>query len=213
MNFVLERVALPEIEPVTLTEVKRHLGEFDDITDRDDDITALIAAAREWVEDYTGRALIDQSWRLTFGDATAVDRVAGVSCDCVRSEQAGTMIYLRKSPALSIVSFVQVAADGGETAVDADSYALREADGRWPRIVSLNGAAWASGEFRIVFRAGYANRDVSPADGAEVVPNRFKQAMKLWIEANYDRDKDMMQTLLDTATGLIRSERVETGFA
>lgn len=213
MRFVLERVAGPEIEPLTLAEAKLHLGEFEDLTTRDDAVEALIVAAREWVEDYTGRALIDQTWRITFGDAYAIDRVVTPSCACDRSEERGKQIYLRKSPALSIVSFVQIEADGSETALDPDAYELREADGKWPRVVAMNGATWAAGEYRLVFRAGYANRDVSPAEGAEVVPNRFKQAMKLWIEANYDRDKDMMGPLIETATGLIRSERVELGIA
>lgn len=213
MKYVLERVAAPEIEPLTLAEAKLHLGEFDDITTHDNEIEALIAAAREWVEDYTGRALIDQTWRITFGDAYAIDRVVTPSCACDRSEERGAHIYLRKSPALSIVSFVQIEADGSETALDPDAYELREADGKWPRVVAMNGGSWAAGEFRLVFRAGYANRDVSPPEGAEVVPNRFKQAIKLWIEANYDRDKDMMGPLIETATGLIRSERVELGIA
>lgn len=212
MKFVLERVTEPEIEPVTLAEAKRHLGEFEDVTTRDDDVTALITAAREWVEDYTGRALIDQQWRLTFGDAATVDAVTTPTVPNMATEALGTEIYLRKSPALSIVSFVSVAADGTTTAVDADDYELREADGKWPRIVALNGAAWTSGVYRLVFRAGYADRDASPAEGAEVVPNRFKQAMKLWIEANYDRG-EMMKTLLDTATGLIRAERADLGLA
>lgn len=213
MKFVLERVTEPEIEPVTLAEAKRHLGEFEDVTTRDDDVTALITAAREWVEDYTGRALIDQQWRLTFGDAATVDAVTTPTVPNMATEALGTEIYLRKSPALSIVSFVSVAADGTTTAVDADDYELREADGKWPRIVALNGAAWTSGVYRLVFRAGYADRDVSPAEGAEVVPERFKMAMKLWIEAMYDRDERMMSVLLDTAKGLIRSERVDIGLA
>lgn len=213
MKFVLERVTEPEIEPVTLAEAKRHLGEFEDVTTRDDDVTALITAAREWVEDYTGRALIDQQWRLTFGDAATVDAVTTPTVPNMATEALGTEIYLRKSPALSIVSFVSVAADGTTTAVDADDYELREADGKWPRIVALNGAAWTSGVYRLVFRAGYADRDASPAEGAEVVPERFKMAMKLWIEAMYDRDERMMSVLLDTAKGLIRSERADIGLA
>ncbi len=212
MRYVLERVENPEIEPVTLAQAKRHLGEYDDVTTRDEDVTALIQAAREWIEDYTGRALIDQTWRLTFGDTEAVDPVTTPTCERTVSEARGTEIFLRKSPALSIVSFKSVAADGTETDVEAGTYALREEDSRWPRLVALNGASWGTGLYRVVFRAGYANRDVSPAEGAEVVPERFKQAMKLWIEANYNRDQ-MMQTLLDTATSLIRSERVESGFA
>ena len=61
MNFVLERLTQPEMEVVTLAEMKRHLRLFSSVTDEDADITALIVAAREWVEDYTGRVLVDQT--------------------------------------------------------------------------------------------------------------------------------------------------------
>lgn len=211
-RIALELVSGPEIEPVTLAEAKRHLGEFDDVTDNDDDIEALIVGAREWVEDYTSRALIDQTWRLTIGDSSVVDAVGAPACTCARSESTGTEIFLRRSPIIAITSFAQVAADGTETVLDPAGYELREAGSKWPRVVAIDGSSWISGQYRITFRAGYANRDVSPADSAEVVPNRFKQAMKLWIEANYDRG-DMMKTLLDTATSLIRAERADLGLA
>ena len=84
---------------------------------------------------------------------------------------------------------------------------------RWPRVVALNGANWSTGVYKIVFRAGYADTVSSPAQDASVVPERYKQAMKLWIEAMYDRDERMMETLLKTAEGLIRGERVELGMA
>lgn len=213
MLWALELVSGPEIEPVTLAEAKRHLREYDDVTTNDADITGLIQGAREWVEQYTARALIDQTWRLTFGDSVAVDRVTVPTCVSYSSETRGTEIYLRRSPVIAITSFVSVDADGEETAIDAANYELREADGRWPRVVALNGASWALGVHRITFRAGYANRDLSPQEGAEVVPQRFKQAMKLWIEANYDRDERMMRVLLETAEGLIKSERVDLGIA
>ena len=93
---------------------------------------------------------------------------------------------------------------------DIAGWLARHAD---VRVVALNGASWALGVHRITFRAGYANRDLSPQEGAEVVPQRFKQAMKLWIEANYDRDERMMRVLLETAEGLIKSERVDLGIA
>ena len=62
-------------------EMKRHLRCFMSVTDEDADITNLIAAAREWAEDYTGRALVDQTWRLSLvnrsGYSVGGDRVSG----------------------------------------------------------------------------------------------------------------------------------------
>lgn len=219
MMFILERVTDPDIEPVTLAEMKRHLRCFDDVTDEDDDISALITGAREWVEDYTGRALIDQTWRLT------IDQCGGVTGDSVSGFTTSTGYYcgqfqwsrlgeimLRKSPALAVTSFVSVDAEGSETEIDADTYQLREADSKWPRIVALNGATWTAGMVRISFRAGFADRTGSPQQEADEVPVRFKQAMKLWAEAMYDRGDNLM-TLLETAEKLIKSERSELSFA
>lgn len=60
MSTVL--VTVPAIEPVTLAEVKSQRN----ITDLDHDIelTRLIKPARQYVENYTGRALITQTWDL-----------------------------------------------------------------------------------------------------------------------------------------------------
>src|SRR5688500_11691380 len=58
--MALTRTAPPGTEPVTLDEAKAHLR----VTTADDNtlITALIAAARQLVEDFTNRSLITQTW-------------------------------------------------------------------------------------------------------------------------------------------------------
>jgi uncharacterized phiE125 gp8 family phage protein len=214
MRFALERTVDPEIEPVSAAEFIRNVGEFAEAaTERADDITRVIQSAREWVEHDTARALIDQTWRLTITDGTeAGDRVSqpGYYCGWWRSRQGE--ILLRRSPALAIVSFVSVDDEGDETAVDASSYELREADTKFPKIVGLNGTTWDTGTFRITFRAGYANRDVSPAEGASVVPARFRQAILLHAEAHYDHDKDM-DAMVAAAEALIAPERCGLDFA
>lgn len=215
MRFTLERVSDPEIEPVTNAEFARNVGEFDDTaTARADDITRLITSAREWAEDLTGRALIDQTWRLTLTDElmSSQDTVTTPGYYAGTWKASAGEILLRRSPALSIVSFKTVDADGDETDVDAATYELREADSKFPKIVALSGGIWDTGTYRIVFRAGYANRDVSPQEGASVVPARFRQAILLHAEAYYDRGKDM-EKLLATAEGLILPERCNLDLA
>lgn len=224
--FTLERVTGPEIEPITLAEMKRSLRMFASVTTEDADVTNLIVAAREWVEDYTGRALVDQSWRLTIGSDCnerlfGGDRVSGYSFGyCGPGFYSGSFMWprlweimLRKAPVLAITSFVSVDNTGAETDILAGTYELREKDSKWPHIVMLNGSLLPNVTYRIVFRAGFSDRDSSPQQGAEVVPVRFLQAMKLWAEANYDRDEKMMPLLLKTAEDLIRSERAELGMA
>ena len=213
MRFVLERVSQPEVEPVSLAEMKRHLREFADITENDDDITALIIGGRQWVEHETGRALVDQSWRLTLTDKFGVsDSVAAPDC-CGFLHPLASEIQLRRSPVLSITEFVTVDALGDEVEIDADTYELREADSKWPKLVGLSGASWGSGTFRITFRAGFADRTASPGEDVSVIPVTLRQAIKLWVEANYDRDEKTMKLLLDTAERLIESERCHFGLA
>lgn len=215
MRFVLERVTQPAIEPVTLAEIIQHVREFSSASAATQtELTDLIVAGREWAESYTGRALIDQTWRLSIADYSIPWVVDAANCQCGSFVRAGDgSLLLYKSPALAITSFVSVDSAGTETDIEASTYALRDAASKWPRVVPLSGASWTAGPLKIEFRAGYADRLGSPQTGAEVVPARFKQAIKLWVEANFDRDKDMMPLLLDTARRLIDPEMADISLA
>ena len=221
MQFILERVSNPDIEPVTLAEAKRHLRVSESVTAEDDDIASLIVVAREWVEDYTGRALIDQTWRLT------INQPGFVSGDTVGGYQsspgyyAGRLLWpdrtgellLRRAPVLAITSFVSVDDAGAETAVDEDSYELREADSKWPRLLALNGATWGAGNFRITFRAGFAERTGSPQQDATVIPARFKYAIKLLVAHYYENRGDAAAVMPPAVRALLHSERSDLGVA
>jgi uncharacterized phiE125 gp8 family phage protein len=229
MRFILERVADPDIEPVTLEEMKLHLRVTN--TTENDLITSLIVVAREWVERYTGRALIDQTWRLTIEQRPIVsgESVGGYrqgtgyyTTGWFRWERVGE-IMLRRAPVLALTSFVTVDSDGVETPVAADTYALREANSRWPRIVALSGATWSTENSRIAFRAGFAERTGSPQQTAAVVPARFKQAVKLIVGHLYENRESVLVgvggnrvTATELPMGvrwLLQSEKSELGFA
>lgn len=216
MRFVLERLTDPDIEPVTVADFVRNVGEFQAAaTERQADIEMAIAAAREWVEKETSRVLIEQQWRLTITDAiNGYDSVqAPPPCGYASgafSSRCGE-IFLRRSPVIAIVSFVSVDSVGDETEVDPATYELRDESSKWPRIVTLNGSSWNAGTYRIVFRAGYADRDSSPQQEATVVPARLRQAVQLYAEALYDRDR--MDELEGAASRLIASENCNTGIA
>lgn len=66
LDYAARMLTAPALEPVTLTEAKRHAN----VVASDDDtfLTALIQAARELVEIDTSRALINQTWELELGD-------------------------------------------------------------------------------------------------------------------------------------------------
>ena len=218
MRFVLERVSEPEIEPITLAAMKEHLREFAGVTSHDAQISGLIKVAREWAETLTGRVMIDQEWRQTIGDTlTGGPTILG---DSVAGYQVGSYdwptngeLRLYRSPVIALVSFVSLDAAGAETPLDQTTYQLLEQHSKWPRIVPLSGANWSAGRFKIVFRAGFADRGLSPQQGAEVVPGIFLQAMKLYTEAHYDRDYKTMQLLLDVAENLLKLERADLQIA
>lgn len=58
----LTRTTPPAVEPVTLTEAKAHLRV--DTSDDDAYIGTLITAARQWVEEYLDRTLVNTQWTM-----------------------------------------------------------------------------------------------------------------------------------------------------
>jgi len=58
----LVRATQPAVEPVTLSEAKTHLRV--DVSDDDSLISAIVKAAREFVEEYLDRSLIHTQWTL-----------------------------------------------------------------------------------------------------------------------------------------------------
>lgn len=214
--FLLERVTLPSAEPVTLAEIRRHVREFDDVTDNDADLTDLIQGGREWAEDYTGRALMTQTWRITINRFASNGAIMGMA-DVVAGNwpqfsavgwqkwQQRNEIFLLKSPVTGITKFVSCDSAGTETTIASTQYAFTEPASKWPRIVPLSGASFGTGAIKVEFTAGYAS--------AALVPNVYKQAIKLWVEAHYDRDKDMMPILLEAAMNLLKPFRCELNLA
>lgn len=82
------RIVAPTAEPISVAEAKAHLRV--DLADDEALIARLIAAAREWVETVTGRAMMTQSWRMTLdawpeGEALALIRPPVQSVTAVRT--------------------------------------------------------------------------------------------------------------------------------
>lgn len=213
--FILERIVDPSDEPVTLAELKKQMRTYASDVSEDDYITGLGVAAREWVESYTGRALLTQSWRLT------IDNHRGwnwpIVLDAVRGPYWGPFwgdfffprtgeIRLRRAPAASVDKFVSIdPATRAETAVPTNQYSLTEQNSKFPRIVPMNGANWSFGIFKVEFTAGF--------DDADLLPRKFKQAILLHAEAHYDRDPTMTEKLIAAAQSLVELECTDSGMA
>ncbi|MCO5063121.1 MAG: head-tail connector protein [Rhizobiaceae bacterium] len=101
--MTLIRMTGPEVEPVTLAELKQYLRLSH--SSEDELLAGLLRAAREDVERVTGLALIEQGWRLV------MDR-----------PMTGGMILLPRHPVREVVSVTLYAQDGTPQILDAGAY-------------------------------------------------------------------------------------------
>lgn len=159
----------PSVEPITLAEAKLHLKLDSDTTD-DTLITALIVAAREQVENYTGRVCINQTWEATFDEFPT-----GFDDD--------SAIDLIPCPLSSITSIIYKDITGSNTTLSASVY---EADtyvfpGRvclkysqyWPIVQDIQNS------ITVTFVAGYGAASTA-------VPGPIKAAILLLIGHLYE---------------------------
>jgi len=153
----LIRVTAPEAEPVELDQARLQVRADGD--NEDDLIEAYLLAAREYVETYTGLALIDQEWEQT--------------ADSLDEE-----IVLRKRPVKSVASVKYFDTNNVEQTLDSGSYRLVKRDSGDQVLIST-GVAWPvaypiEGSVTVRFISGFG-------DAAESVPAAMKQAIKLLV--------------------------------
>lgn len=193
--WTLQRLTGPDIEPITLVEAKAQMRV--DTTDEDTFHTSLITVAREWCEWYTGCALIDQRWQMRF---------EGYSLDEFR---------LRRSPVIAVESFVYDV-NGVATTLAAGTYVLDGAGTKWPRLLLAYGKTWPQTFWErpvtIQFRAGYADRASSPTQGADLVPDKFKHAIKM-IVAFLDLNREATPDMVPNVKWMLDQLRADLGFA
>lgn len=103
--MTLFRTVEPAVEPITLAEAKAHLRIAHD--SEDDLLSGLIRAARQEVEQATGSALIEQSWRLVL-DAWP----------------EGNVVQLKRSPVRQVLSVTVFDADGAASVLAPQDYQL-----------------------------------------------------------------------------------------
>lgn len=161
----------PTSEPVLLAQAKAHLR-IDDGNPDDALIAGMLSAAREAVENYTGRALMPQTWQMRLPKFPA--------------DQGAIRVPI--APLISVSELRIVDTTGAETVLSASAYQVEAPTGPQAapgRILPAAGAAWPAtqadtlGAVRVTFQAGYAN--------AAAVPAAIKSAVLLVLGELYEQ--------------------------
>lgn len=187
-------VTAPAAEPITTAEAKSHLKV--DAADEDTYIDTLIAEARGWVEELSGRALITQTWDLA-----------------LRGFPKSREIVLPRAPLQSVTSVTYYDEDlSTSTVFSSSNYQVDTL--RTPGVIRLkHDVFWPTDTLRessgvvVRFLAGYG------ASGSSV-PATLKHAIKLRLADLYvNREPEMAGTVVarfsNTAERLIAPFRVE----
>jgi uncharacterized phiE125 gp8 family phage protein len=160
MKYVV--TTAPATEPVTLAEMRAHLG-ITQVTDtaRDTIITSRIIAARAWAEDFIRRPLITQT-------------ITGYDHDWPYDAALGYHIRL-KMPIVSVTSVKYYDTDGVQQTLDTGLYTVDSVDGC---IVPVYDEDWPEARvqpnsIQVVYVAGYG--------AAAAVPEPIKVAIKFIV--------------------------------
>jgi uncharacterized phiE125 gp8 family phage protein len=166
----LALVAGPALEPVSIAEARAHCRIDLDDPDTNALLAGYILAARQHVEVYTRRALMQQTLDLTLDDRWPTERING----CWRHR-----IVLPHSPMMSVAAISYVDQLGTAQTLSTDQYQVAKSDtGEWV-IQPAYGVNWPGvreqmAAITVRFVAGYGT---NPGD----VPEPIRQAMLLLI--------------------------------
>lgn len=155
IDYGLVPVTPPAAEPLSRAEAKLHLRV--DLTDDDADIDDLVRAARELVEEHSGRSLVTQTWRLELDRFPCWD------------------IRLPRGPLQSVTSITYIDVAGATQTLSSSLYRVVPSRnlvepvyaGYWPA------TQYVSGAVLVTYAAGFG--------AAGAVPLRAKQAIKLLV--------------------------------
>lgn len=207
------QTSAPASEPVTPAELRAQLAETETGLP-DAQANALIAEARELIEQMTGLALISQQWTLALdrwpaGQEQWWDGVRQMAISEIYTANSLRAVELPRYPLASVDS-VTVFDDAGTSAAvtiadvfDVDTYR------RPGRMVLRNGATWpialrASNAIVIVYTAGFGAN-------ASAVPAILKRAVKqvaAYLHSHYG-DDCTPEDALGSARGLLDAYAVK----
>ena len=165
MTWALTLQTAPSEEPLTTAEAKSHLRV--DFTDDDTLIDALVVAAREYGEGFTGRAFVTQTWDY-FADRFPADNGA---------------IYLPRPTLQSVTTLKYVDTDGTQQTLASSKYRV-DINSEPGRVTPAYGEEWPSirpvtNAVEVRFKAGYG-------DAGTDVPDQIKQAILFLVGHMYE---------------------------
>ncbi len=171
-----EIVEQPASEPVPIAEIRKFVRQ--DTTADDDILGLLVTSARQWVEEYTGRALITQRWQAfapAFPDADAPLIIPGGK---VADSPAPVMEYQNDTGEWVVLASSAWFVEPGNRNDYAAVYPSVAAGRGWPS-VTVEGTGWkARNVIRFAYTVGYG--------AASQVPEAIKTAIKLHASFHYD---------------------------
>ena len=159
----LTRITAPVLDPVTQSEIYRHLRLVEDATEKAY-ADAVAEVAREYVEQYSGTALLTQTWELTL------------------DEWWQGVLELPYPPLQSVSSIKYIDSDGVEQTLSASAYSVTTGDPvgyvQFAADTTVPVARAEAGAIRIRFVSGYT--------AAADIPASLRQAVLLmtaqWFE-------------------------------
>lgn len=159
----LTRITAPVLDPVTQSEIYRHLRLVEDATEKAY-ADAVAEVAREYVEQYSGTALLTQTWELTL------------------DEWWSGVLELPYPPLQSVSSIKYIDSDGVEQTLSASAYSVTTGDPvgyvQFAADTTVPVARAEAGAIRIRFVSGYT--------AAADIPASLRQAVLLmtaqWFE-------------------------------
>lgn len=174
------RIGAPTALPVSLAELKAHCRI--DLDEDDALLMGYLRAAVEWVESYTGLALISSTWQQT---ASAFPTAS------IRYPNAA--IELSRRPVQAITAIDYLDAGGVAAVLDPSIYVLAGVGGnrRSARITLGTGQAWPaiythSEAVTVTYIAGFG-------DTHNEVPELIRHALMLLVSTWYDYRGDLEQ--------------------
>jgi len=165
----------PSEEPITTTEAKTHLHMDADQTAEDTLLDSLIIAARSYVEQYTGRALVTQTWYGYLDQFPGKDHI---------NIPFGNLD--------SVTSVKTIDSVGNETTLTVTTQYLVDSDSEPGRVALPYSVSWPSitpypvNPIVIEFVCGYGL--------AAAVPDGLKSAMKLIVGDLYEHRESQIET-------------------